>query len=105
VKVQVVYFDGCPSWHAAAERMRHALDATGHAAVVVELVEVSSPEDAVALRFAGSPTLLVDGKDLFPGAAPIAAMACRLYAGPSGFSDAPTLDALSAALRGLPPQE
>jgi hypothetical protein len=78
MRVQVVYFDGCPTWRVAAERLQAALRRTGHGDVRVELVEVRSPAEAVAARFAGSPTLLVDERDLFPGAAPTSQLARRV---------------------------
>jgi hypothetical protein len=105
MRVQVVYFDGCPSWQVAAERLQAGLERTGHGDVRVELVQVRSPAEAVAARFAGSPTLLVDGRDLFPGTAPTAQLACRVYPTPQGLGGSPSLEALVTALSDLAPAD
>jgi hypothetical protein len=63
---------------------------------------VTSPGEAATAGFAGSPTLLVDGHDLFPGTALTTQLACRVYPTPDGLSGAPTAEALIAALSGLP---
>jgi hypothetical protein len=64
----------------------------------VELVGVNS--DEALLRFPGSPTIRVDGRDLFPvPERGIWALGCRTYATPKGMKGYPTrqmiLDALS----------
>lgn len=49
---------------------------------VVEVVEISSAEEAVARGFPGSPTVRVDGRDLEGDDAPAASgLACRTYDG------------------------
>lgn len=98
MKVQLLYFDGCPNWHEADDRLREALDAVGNAGVAVERVRVSTPEQAVELSFHGSPSVLVNGVDLFaePGA-PVG-LTCRLYRTASGLSGAPTVDQLIEVL-------
>lgn len=40
---------------------------------------VWTPEQAAALSFAGSPTVLVDGVDPFPSDGGIGELACRVY--------------------------
>jgi hypothetical protein len=100
--IQVLYFDGCPSWQVALQRLTAALEATGHSDAVVDLVEVGTAEPTIVACFAGSPTLLVDGQDLFSGTDPITALACRVYPGPHGLSGSPTQEALIAALTDLP---
>ena len=98
VDVKVLYFEGCPSWIVAVERLRSALDATGHQGTPIRTVRVESAADIGASGFAGSPTLIVDGEDLFPGAAPVGELACRLYPTSEGLRGSPTEDALIAAL-------
>lgn len=97
-----MYFEGCPSWQITSRRLLAALEATGHAGVTVELVLVSSAQEATAARFAGSPTVLIDGQDLFPDAAPVTELVCRVYRSPQGLSGSPTHEALVAALETLP---
>jgi hypothetical protein len=99
VEVELLYLDGCPSWQLARDRVGEALQRLGAVAAVVSLTRVTSAEDAAAVGFAGSPTLRVDGRDLFPGT-PVAgcAAACRVYPTPDGPAGAPTVDQLVGAL-------
>ena len=101
VEGQVMYFDGCPSWRAAFERLRSALEATGNKGTRIQLVRVQSETDVAGTRFAGSPTLLVDRQDLFPGSAPVAELACRPYATSEGLRGSPTQQAMVKALSRL----
>ena len=93
----MLYFDGCPNWELAEGRLRDALVALG-AVDVVELVEVSSQEQAERLSFCGSPSVMVDGRELFaePGAG--FGLVCRVYSTPTGLAGAPTTEQLIAAL-------
>jgi hypothetical protein len=98
VDAQVVYFDGCPSWRTARERLGEALTRIGRQDVPVGLVEVRSAADAMVTGFAGSPTILVDGEDLFPSAGRWEGLACRVYWTRCGPAGVPTVDDLAAAL-------
>ena len=93
-----MYFDGCPSWRTADERLREALTQAGHADTPVSLIQVESAAEAAAAGFAGSPTILVDGRDLFPAAAVPDGLACRLYSTSAGMAGSPTIDELATAL-------
>lgn len=93
MNLTLMYFDGCPSWQTALERVKAAA-VLARVRVHVDLVAVTSDEDAVRLDFTGSPTILLDGTDPFatPSAGP--ALACRLYATPDGLAGSPSLDQL-----------
>jgi len=91
VEVKVLYFDGCPHWRTAADRL-----AALQAEVGFELTSqrVATPEEAELVGFRGSPTILVDGVDPFaPDDAPIG-FACRVYATPEGPAGSPTIEQL-----------
>ena len=97
--VRLVYFDGCPNWRIAGEQLRAALDGTGHTNSRISWMRVETEEEAIATGFAGSPTILVDGTDLFPGTGTwTGGLACRLYETPAGLAGAPTADAIMSAL-------
>lgn len=103
MRVQLLYFDGCPNWQVAEDRLHEALHVLDNAAldaggVEVERVLVSTPELAQAWNFHGSPSILVDGVDPFaePGAG--VGLTCRLYRTPSGPGGAPTVSQLVAVL-------
>lgn len=95
MEITLQYFDGCPNWTVAAERL--AVITTELPGVVVNRRMVQSPEDAEAIGFRGSPTILVDGSDLIPDSAAAIGLACRIYATPAGFAP-PTREQLRAAI-------
>lgn len=101
MKIEVLYFDGCPNHEALLPRLRELLD---HAQVAspVELVDV--PDDAAAQRerFLGSPTLRVEGRDVEPGADQRTdfGLKCRLYRTSDGFAGLPLDDWVLDAIRG-----
>ena len=101
VDVTVLYFDGCPSWQTAFERV-HAASARTGVQVQVTTRAVESTDDADHLGFTGSPTILLDGSDPFAQPGEISAMACRVYATPDGLSGSPTVDQLVDALTQRP---
>jgi hypothetical protein len=96
--VELQYLDGCPHWRAADRVLRAALERGGHRDVAVRYVQVGTPEQAEALGFRGSPTLLVDGRDLFDDPATTVGLSCRLYPTPDGLAGTPTLEQLIDAL-------
>ena len=87
MKVELLYFDGCPSYEALLPRVQRLL--AGRAEL--ELRAVESPEEAEAERFLGSPTLRVNGEDVDAGAAERRdyGMKCRLYRSAAGQSPLP----------------
>ena len=99
MEARVVYFDGCPNWQVAGERLRLALDQSGHRDVPISWTRVDTEEQAIAAGFAGSPTILVDGEDVFAsGEAWTGGLACRLYWTSHGPAGAPTVEDLIATL-------
>lgn len=76
MKVELLYFDGCPNWVEMDARVRAALESVSCGDGEVERVLVSTPAQAEEMGFPGSPTVLVDGRDPFaePGAGSIAAV-------------------------------
>jgi hypothetical protein len=99
MRVEVLYFDGCPTYLEAEKALREALAEEGIEAGV-ELVAVNTDEEAQELRFPGSPTIRVDGEDLFPVPDRTGyALGCRMYATPAeGLRGSPTAGMLKEAL-------
>ncbi|MGO4131115.1 thioredoxin family protein [Janibacter sp. RAF52] len=99
MRVQLLYFDGCPHWELADGRLGEALEALG-VDVDVEKILVTTPEQADEWSFRGSPSILVDGEDHFaePGA-PVG-LSCRLYRTPDGVEGSPTVEQLVQVLSG-----
>jgi len=98
MKVQILYFDGCPTYLRAEETLRGVLAGEGVEADV-ELVAVNTDEEAQEFRVPGSPTIRVDGEDLFPVPDRAGyALGCRMYATPEGLKGTPTATMLRASL-------
>ena len=98
MRVEVLYFDGCATYRVAEKTLRGVL-AQEDVEAEVELVAVNSDEEVQRLRFPGSPTIRVDGEDLFavPERAGYA-LGCRMYATPEGLRGSPTTEMLREAL-------
>ena len=65
MEVEILYFDGCPSYREAQATLEEVLS-QGDVSAEVRPVAVNTDEDARRLRFPGSPTLRVDGEDCSP---------------------------------------
>jgi ABC-2 type transport system permease protein len=96
MKVDILYFDGCPTYRAAEKTVREALAEEGIEAEV-DLVAVNTDEEARKLGFAGSPTIRVDGRDPFPTPKQ-RGVGCRIYATPEGKKGFPTAEMIRAVL-------
>lgn len=95
--IELLYFEGCPSWKMAQESLeeiirKHNIEAT------VQLVQVETDQEARDHRFVGSPSIRVDGKDLFPVDHENYALGCRVYQTPDGMRGWPTIGMLEDAL-------
>jgi hypothetical protein len=82
VKVEVLYVAQCPSHPAAVDLVKEVLTAQG---VTAEVRQVLVEDDAMAyqLRFRGSPTIRIDGRDIDSESKPSQnfGISCRLYPG------------------------
>ena len=86
MKIQVLHIEDCPNWQEAGDRVRLVLDSIGRGDVPVEFVLIRTEAEAVSSGFAGSPTILLDGQDLFPSQGNTADLACRVYLTERGFA-------------------
>ncbi len=91
MKVEVLYFEGCPNHAPATELVCEALRKEGKRADVRD-VEVHTPEQAQSLRFLGSPTIRINGVDVEPEArlAKTFGLGCRTYFTENGRSGTPS---------------
>lgn len=101
IRVEVLFFHGCPNLELATSRARQAIE---HAAPEAELhlVRLDDEADAVARGFLGSPTVRVDGRDVDGSAAARTdfGFQCRVYDVDGRLEGAPPVDWIEAALRG-----
>lgn len=91
--IEILYIDGCPNHDGLETRIRSLLAAAGIEETIISR-PIESDQQARAERFLGSPTVLVHGVDVDPGAASREAygLTCRLYVTDDG-------------LRGTPPDQ
>ncbi len=97
VDIVLRYFDGCPSWIDAESHIRQALDSLGEDADIVTQ-QIETLEEAVAVGFTGSPTILINDIDPFAIHGAQAGLACRVYPTPDGLRGTPTVEQLLTAL-------
>lgn len=100
MKIEILYFDGCPNHASAVDRVREALTEEGISAEVSE-VKVSDEAAARALGFLGSPSIRVDGLDVEPAARSSKdfGMMCRTYVEAGKRVGLPSRESIKTALR------
>jgi hypothetical protein len=98
MKAELLHIEECPSWEEAGRSLRAALDSTGHRDVPITFTLVASATEAARVPFAGSPTILIDGQDLFPSDGRTSDLACRVYLTPKGLAGRPTQEQLETEL-------
>jgi len=98
VKVELLYFDGCPNWRLAEERLTSALRLANRPDVTVVQRRVARNGQAAALGFVGSPTVLVDGRDPLATGGESVGLSCRVFRTAAGLEGAPTIEQLVEAL-------
>jgi hypothetical protein len=100
VRIEFLHWEGCPSTPEALELLESVLRQRG-LGEQIELREVTTQAEADELRFPGSPTIRIDGRDVDPaGADARPSLTCRIYNLPDGsVSPVPTRQQLEEALR------
>jgi hypothetical protein len=91
MKIQFLWFAGCPSHDIALDRLASALDQEG-VTPEIEIVEIKTEQQAEKYRFIGSPTIRIDGADIDPpGQEALYRLTCRTYITKDGrFSPVPS---------------
>ena len=93
-KIQLLTFSGCPNAGAARRRLTRALAGIAPNGGFQE-IDIEAEDCPAELRRWGSPTILVDGRDVEDGE-PGEELACRIYPANRG---APDEAAIAAAIR------
>ncbi|QZY27733.1 thioredoxin family protein [Nocardioides coralli] len=94
--ITLLYFEDCPNWKLADERLT-AL-AAERPDIHLSRHLVDTPEEAVRTGFNGSPSIQVDGVDVFAEPGSAVGLSCRRYPTPDGYEGAPTLEQLRTVL-------
>jgi hypothetical protein len=98
--IELLYWQGCPSHPEAKALLEQVLAALGRDDQIT-MTEVRNDEEAERLRFPGSPTIRVDGRDIdAAGANGRPSLTCRIYHLSNGrVSPVPSREQMEAALR------
>lgn len=78
-RVELLWWEGCPSTGEALELLRAEVGAVGLDPEAIVVREVASESDAEDERFVGSPTIRIDGRDLQPVPQEPVGLSCRVY--------------------------
>src|SRR6266852_754931 len=100
MKVEILYFAGCPNHPPAVGRVREALLREGVSAEMGE-VELQDADTARVVGFLGSPTIRIDGRDVEPAARSAQAfgLTCRTYVYDGYRTGVPPIEWIRAAVR------
>lgn len=99
MEVSLLYIRDCPNRSLAQARLGEAPARIGQHDQAIDLILITSVDEAEELHFQGSPTILVDGVDPWapPGPAP-GGLACRMYRIDGQASGAPSVEEIVQAL-------
>jgi hypothetical protein len=99
-RVELLFWDGCPSHPQALADLRAAMDELGLDPETVLVREVDTDQRAERERFVGSPTIRIDGEDVDPPGDEPVGLTCRVYRLADGrYSPVPDPATVRAALR------
>lgn len=96
MEITLQYFDGCPNWKVAEERLMSLAAERPDVVLIRQLV--GTVEEAERVGFHGSPSILINGVDMFAAVDVPVGLACRRYLTPDGADGAPSLVQLKAAI-------
>ena len=98
--VEILYFSGCPSWKQTIDDLKFVLTEKGFKPEI-KLIKIVSDDDAKKQEFLGSPTIRVNGRDLFPLDQQNYSLQCRVYPTPEGLKGTPSREMLYERLSKL----
>ncbi len=78
-RVELLWWEGCPSTEKARDLLAEALTAQGLDPSTIEMREIETDADAERERFVGSPTIRVGGVEVAPEEGEPAGLTCRVY--------------------------
>lgn len=79
MRVELLWWDGCPSHPKALADLREAMTELGLDPDTVESRQIESEADAARERFVGSPTIRIDGADIAHVEGEPYGLTCRIY--------------------------
>ncbi len=100
MKIELLYFDGCPSHEQASEILEHVLEETQTEAEI-EKINIEDEQMAIEYRFLGSPSIRINGVDVDPVARDSSEFSrkCRIYKTDGGIIGWPSSNMIKEALQ------
>lgn len=100
MKIQLLYFSGCPNLEYARKNLFEAVEKTRIKHYHIEEIEVRTEEEALRYKFPGSPTVRINGVDVDPSYIDNGkyGLVCRMYKVGERFYGAPTVDMIKEAI-------
>ncbi len=100
MKIEVLYFDGCPNYRESLDRVLEVLKEDGFSAEVSEM-NIPDATAAQAAGFLGSPSIRINGLDVEPAArsAKEFGLMCRTYMEGGKRVGVPSREVIQTALR------
>jgi hypothetical protein len=103
MQIDLLYFEGCPSYEQALKNIKAAL-AAERLKADIRLVKVENDDEAARLKFLGSPSFRLDGLDLWQEQRKRYNLSCRVYTTPQGLTGVPTVEMLRERLHNHTPK-
>lgn len=79
MRVELLWWDGCPSQPRALADLQAAMSELGLDPDAIEQRQIESESEATRERFVGSPTIRVAGADVVPVEGESYGLTCRIY--------------------------
>jgi len=78
--IEFQFFDGCPNADGTLQNLREVMLEQHLTKDHLKLTEVPNIEAAKMVNFQGSPTILINGKDIYTDEVPVGfSYSCRIY--------------------------
>lgn len=102
-RIELLWFTGCPNHEPARELLHRVVDELAPGTPIVD-IDASDPAVAAELRFPGSPTIRIDGRDVDPKYVDPGDYTprCRVFWTDEGLRGLPERRWIEAALAGDP---
>jgi hypothetical protein len=78
-ELELLWWAGCPSTDRALAELRDTLTELGLDGAEIRMREIRTHAEAVRAAFSGSPTILIDGRDVTSSADDGFGLNCRVY--------------------------
>lgn len=101
MKIQFLYFDGCPSYKQGLKNLKQALSELSLSEDFV-MINIETNKAAKEHHFIGSPTIIINGEDIDPRARDAKVTGykgCRIYQTEEGLKGTPTVEMINKAIK------